>query len=94
MDLREVLRRPIVTEKSTLMQERQKYVFEVAPDANKVQVREAVELVFDVNVLDVNIIKVRPKPKRRGMHSYQTRLWKKAIVTLSQDSKIELFEGA
>jgi large subunit ribosomal protein L23 len=94
MDLREVLRRPIVTEKSTLMQERQKYVFEVAPDANKVQVREAVELVFDVNVLDVNIIKVRPKPKRRGMHTYKTRLWKKAVVTLSQNSKIELFEGA
>ncbi|PZC46070.1 MAG: large subunit ribosomal protein L23 [Chloroflexi bacterium] len=94
MDLREVLRRPIVTEKSTLLQEKQKYVFEVAPDANKVQVREAVELVFDVNVLDVNIIKVRPKPKRRGQHAYMTRMWKKAVVTLSQGSKIELFEGA
>ncbi len=94
MDLHEVLRRPVVTEKSTLMQDRQKYVFEVAPEANKVQIKEAVETVFSVSVIDVNVMKVRPKPKRRGAHRYQTRMWKKAIVTLTAESKIEFFEGA
>ena len=90
----EVLRRPVVTEKSTMLQEQGRYSFEVAPQANKKQVKEAVERAFRVKVRGVNMIHMRGKRKRRGPSWYNTRSWKKAVVTLRSGDKIELFEGA
>ncbi len=90
----EVLRRPLVTEKTTLLQERGKYVFEVATQANKVQVKEAVERAFDVKVVAVNIIKMRGERKRIGMNWRQLSGMKKAVVTLRQGETIQIFEGA
>ncbi len=90
----QVLRRPIVTEKSTLLQEQGKYVFEVALSANKAQVKEAVEEAFDVGVVAVNIINLHGKPKRFGNRRVKTKKAKKAIVTLSPGEKIQIFEGA
>jgi large subunit ribosomal protein L23 len=90
----EVLRRPVVTEKSTLLQEQEKYAFEVAPKANKQEVRAAVERAFDVSVSAVNIVRTRGKLKRRGSRLVPTRSWKKAIVTLKAGQKIDFFEGA
>ncbi len=90
-----VLRRPIVTEKSTLLQERSKYVFEIAPKANKVQVKEAVERAFDVKVLSVNITMNRGEMRRVGnVHRIKTPDLKKAVVTLRPGDTIQIFEGA
>ena len=89
-----MLVRPIVTEKSTLLQEQGKYVFEVLPIANKVMVREAVEQAYDVKVVGVNILKTRGKMKRYGPRRVRTRDRKKAVVTLKQGDRIQLFEGA
>ena len=90
----EVLRRPIVTEKSTMLAAQGKYVFEVMLKANKPQIREAVEKAFDVHVRAVNTAIVRGKVKRlgRGQPSRQPD-WKKAIVTLQPGDQIDLFEG-
>ena len=86
--------RPIVTEKSSAaFQDRGEYTFEVHPDANKTQVRQAVEEIFGVRVDDVRTVNVRSKPKRRGLTAGRTREWKKAIVQLHEDDSIELFEG-
>jgi len=89
-----ILRKPIVTEKSSLLQEQSKYVFEVSMTANKAQVKGAVQDAFGVNVIGVNIIKVHGKRKRYGPRQVKSRKYKKAIVTLIQGDKIELFEGA
>jgi len=93
MNLYEVIRRPLVTEKSTVLQESGKYVFEVARDANKKQIKEAVEKVFKVTVTSVNVINVRGERKRIGRNVVTTPQWKKAIVTLKSGDKIQLFEG-
>lgn len=93
MDIYEVIRRPVVTEKSTALQEQSKYVFEVAEAANKIQIKEAVETAFKVSVLDVNVMRVRGKWRRIGRGRGMTRSWKKAIVTLTSGQRIELFEG-
>jgi len=93
MDLYEVLRRPVVTEKNTLLSEQGKYTFEVAKNANKWQVKLAVEKAFKVNVKDVNIIWVPGKSRRVGRRRVQSSPWKKAIVSLRTGQKIELFEG-
>jgi large subunit ribosomal protein L23 len=90
----EVLVRPVVTEKSTLLQEQGKYVFEVLPSANKSMVREAVERAFDVNVVSVNMLKTRGKMKRFGPRQVRTRDIKKAVVTLKAGDRIQIFEGA
>jgi large subunit ribosomal protein L23 len=89
----EVLRRPVITEKSTALQVQSKYAFEVADRANKRQVKEAVEKAFKVNVVGVNIITVHGKTKRVGRHQVKTSSWKKALVTLQSGQKIEFFEG-
>ena len=89
----EVLRRPIITEKSTMLASKGKYVFEVATAANKPQIREAVELAFDVSVTSVNVMAVRGKTKRMGRGTGTTRAWKKAVVTVAAGDSIELFEG-
>lgn len=90
----EVLVRPVVTEKSTLLQERDKYVFEVLPVANKVMVREAVERAYNVKVVGVNILKSPGKTKRYGPRRVRTPDRKKAVVTLKQGDRIQIFEGA
>ncbi len=90
----EVLKRPVVTEKSTLLQERGKYAFEVDPSATKPQVKEAVEKVFNVNVIAVNIMNKVGKRKRYGPRWVDGKAWKKAIVTLKTGDKIQIFEGA
>jgi large subunit ribosomal protein L23 len=91
---REVLIAPVVSEKSYSMIESRKYSFRVHPDAHKTQIRQAVEELFDVKVARVNVIKVQPKPKRRGAFKGTRQGWKKAIVQLRAGDTIEIFEGA
>jgi len=88
-----VLRRPIITEKSTALAAQNKYVFEVEPRANKAQIKEAVEIAFGVRVKAVNTTNVRGKARRFGRRVTRLPDWKKAIVTLQPGDKIELFEG-
>ena len=85
--------RPVVSEKSYALLAANKYTFRIHPDANKTQVRSAVEEIFGVRVEDVRTVNVRSKPKRRGFTSGRTREWKKAVVQLHEDDSIELFEG-
>jgi large subunit ribosomal protein L23 len=94
MHVREVLQAPVVSEKSYELIESGKYSFRVHPDAHKTQVRQAVEELFDVKVVRVNISKVQPKPKRRGLHKGTRPGWKKAIVQLQEGQSIEIFQGA
>mgnify|MGYP006150233341 FL=1 len=94
MSLFDVLIRPIVTEKSTLLQERGKYIFEVQKSANKADVKAAVEKVFEVTVLDVNTMTIKGKSKRFGPRPVSKPNWKKAVVTLRLGDTIQLFEGA
>ena len=89
----EVLRRPLVTEKGTVLQEQNKYVFEVAIGANKPQVKQAVEKAFDVTVTSVNLMTVRGKNKRYGRAITKRPDWKKAVVTLKEGDTIQVFEG-
>jgi large subunit ribosomal protein L23 len=93
MHLYDVLRRPLVTEKNTTLQAQNKYAFEVAKEANKPQVKQAVEEAFRVKVTTVNMIIVPGKARRVGRRMVQTRPWKKAVVTLKSGDKIEFFEG-
>ena len=93
MNARSVVIKPIVSEKSYALLTAHKYTFRVHDDAHKTQVRQAVEEIFGVRVLDVRTMTVRPKPKRRGYTSGKTRAWKKAIVQLHPEDRIELFEG-
>ena len=94
MHLYEVLLRPIVTEKSMDLRENDKYTFEVALKANKRQVQEAVEKIFNVRVVDVRTMKVKGKNRRWGRTPYRTPDRKKAIVTLVEGDSITFFEGA
>jgi large subunit ribosomal protein L23 len=94
MHLYEVLRRPLITEKSTVLQAASKYAFEVTQDANKPQVKEAVEKAFKVEVIKVNIINMKGKSRRLGRRILPAHPWKKAIVTLKPGDSIEFFEGA
>ena len=80
----DIIIRPILTEKSHRLMNERKYVFEVNPLANKGQIKEAVEKIFNVKVEKVNVINVKPKPKRRGIFVGRSRKWKKAIVTLKE----------
>jgi len=93
MHLYEVLRRPLITEKSTDLQSLNKYAFEIADGANKPQVKQAIEAAFKVKVTGVNVVTMRGKAKRVGRRIIQTPDWKKAIVTLQAGDKIEFFEG-
>lgn len=99
MNAYQIILRPWVTEKATLLIEKNQYVFEVAVESNKIEIRKAVEEIFGVQVKAVNTLNVRGKLKRRrtrhGITEGVTKTRKKAIVTLTADSKrIELFEGA
>jgi large subunit ribosomal protein L23 len=90
----EVLIAPVVSEKSYGQIAQNRYTFKVHQDAHKTQVRQAVEELFDVKVLNVAIIKVPAKPKRRGQFRGIRPGWKKAVVQLKQGDSIEIFEGA
>jgi large subunit ribosomal protein L23 len=91
----EVLLAPVVSEKSyAQIESNNTYSFRIHPDAHKTQVRQAVEELFNVKVLRVNIAMVQSKPKRRGMHSGRKPGWKKAIVQLKPGDSIEIFQGA
>ena len=94
MSLFDVLIRPIVTEQSTLLQERGKDVFQVQKSANKADVKAAVEKVFEVTVLDVNTMVIKGKSKRFGPRPVSRPNWKKAVVTVQAGDTIQLFEGA
>jgi large subunit ribosomal protein L23 len=89
----DVLRRPVLTEKTDSLTERlNQYVFEVADGANKRQIREAVQSIFNVTVTDVHTLRLPGKGRRWGRHITKTPTWKKAVVTLAPGQKIEMFE--
>lgn len=94
MDARQIVRQPIISEKSYALIADNKYTFRVHPSAHKTQIRKAVEDIFNVRVVHVRTMRQKPKPKRRGWTSGHTRAWKKAIVELAPGERIELFEGA
>ena len=94
MDPRQVVIAPVVSEKSYSLIEDNKYSFRVHPRAHKTQIRQAVEELFDVKVESVNVLKVQPKPKRRGLSRGKKPGWKKAVVQLREGDRIEIFEGA
>ena len=94
MHASQVLLKPIVSEKSYEATTRGMYTFKVHPDAHRTQVRDAIEELFEVDVVKVNIVKVQPKPKRRGMFKGVKPGWKKAIVQLKPGQTIEVFQGA
>ncbi|MEM7606239.1 MAG: 50S ribosomal protein L23 [Myxococcota bacterium] len=93
MHLENIIKRPLImTEKgSNLRDEQNKYLFEVDVRANKVEIKEAVETLFDVTVTDVNTLVMRGKMKRMGRGYAKKHNWKKAIVTLSDDDSIDFF---
>ena len=90
----QVLISPVVSEKSYGQIVQNRYTFKVHADAHKTQIRQAVEQLFDVTVVNVNVVKVQPKPKRRGLTRGVKPGWKKAIVQLKPGDSIEIFEGA
>ena len=94
-DPRDIIIKPLVTEKANdQIGTMRKYAFAVAKNANKVEIRDAIERIFKVDVISVRTIRVPGKPKRVGRSSGMTPSWKKAIVTLREDQSIPLFEGA
>ncbi len=93
MHLYQVLRRPLVTEKNTELQVQGKYAFEVASEANKHQIKQAVEKAFKVEVTAVNVMTVPGKTRRIGRRQVLTQSWKKAIVTLKPGDSIKFFES-
>lgn len=93
MDPRDIIIRPIVTEKTTGLLADNQYTFEVALDANKHQIRDAVEKIFKVRVVSVNTMRQRGKVRRMGRYEGRRPDRKKAIVTLAEGDRIEIFEG-
>ena len=93
MDPSQVIIRPVVSEKSYVLASADKYTFRVHPDAHKTQIRQAVEQLFDVTVVDVRTMSVKSKPKRRGYTSGKTRTWKKAIVQIKPGQTIPIFQS-
>lgn len=93
MEARDILIRPIVTEKSTALMEQGKYTFCVPLAATKIQIRQAVEQIFKVKVQAVNTMRYEGKLKRMGRTQGRRSDWKKAVVTLKPGEAIELFEG-
>ncbi len=92
-DARQVVRKVLITEKGTVLRETQnQYFFEVARDANKIDIKRAIETIFSVKVDSVRTMQLRGKVKRQGRWVGKRNDWKKAIVTLKPDQKIELFE--
>jgi len=90
----EVLRKPLITEKGTVLQAQGKYVFEVDDDATKSQIKQAVEKAFKVTVSGVNVITMPGSQRVMGRRKFYTQPWKKAIVTLKPGDKIDIFQEA
>lgn len=94
MNARDIILAPVITEKSVSVLGEKKYTFRVADNANKIQIADAVEEIFGVKVAKVNTISMKGKKRRMGRFEGYTSDWKKAIVTLTEDSKtIEFFDG-
>ncbi len=93
MDHSQIIIRPVVSEKSYVLAAAGKYTFRVHPDAHKTQIRQAIESLFDVGVLEVRTMSVKSKPKRRGQIQGRTRSWKKAIVQVRPGDSIPIFQG-
>jgi len=93
MDHSQVVIRPVVSEKSYVLASTGKYTFRVHPDAHKTQIRQAIEALFDVSVLEVRTMSVKSKPKRRGAIQGRTRTWKKAMVQIGPGESIPIFQG-
>ena len=94
MNVRDIILAPVITEKSVAALSEKKYTFRVADGANKIEIAKAVEEIFGVKVAKVNTISMKGKYRRMGRHEGYTSDWKKAVVTLTEDSKtIEFFDG-
>jgi large subunit ribosomal protein L23 len=93
MEHSQVIIRPVVSEKSYVLSAAGKYTFRVHPDAHKTHIRQAVQALFGVHVVDVRTAHVKPKPKRRGGVSGRTRAWKKAVVQVRAGESIPIFQG-
>jgi large subunit ribosomal protein L23 len=93
MDVGQVIIRPVVSEKSYALATVGKYTFRVHPDAHKTQIKQAIEQLFDVRVVNVATASVPSKPKRRGYTAGRTRAWKKAVIQLQQGDTIPIFQG-
>jgi large subunit ribosomal protein L23 len=93
MDHSQVIIRPVVSEKSYTLATAGKYTFRVHPDAHKTQIKQAVEFLFNVGVLEVRTSSVPSKPKRRGYTAGRTRAWKKAVVQVRDGDSIPIFQG-
>ena len=93
MDASQVIIRPVVSEKSYVLATANKYTFRVHPAAHKTQIKQAVEGLFEVTVLDVRTASVPSKPKRRGYTAGRTREWKKAVVQVREGETIPIFQG-
>ena len=93
MDHSQVIIRPVVSEKSYALATVGKYTFRVHPDAHKTQIKQAVEALFGVGVLEVRTASVPSKPKRRGYTAGRTRAWKKAVVQVREGESIPIFQG-
>lgn len=93
MDAREILKRPLLTEKATIGRETaNEYAFEVARAANKIEIKSAIERLFKVNVTKVRTINMDGKVKRMGVHQGRRAAWKKALVTLAEGQTLEIYE--
>jgi large subunit ribosomal protein L23 len=93
MEPSQILIRPVVSEKSYVLSAANRYTFRVHADAHKTQIRQAVEELFGVHVIDVRTLRVKSKPKRRGTARGRTRKWKKAIVQVRAGETIPIFQG-
>lgn len=93
MEHSQVLIRPVISEKSYVLSAAGKYTFRVHPDAHKTEIRQAVEALFEVHVVEVRTASVKSKPKRRGVTRGRTRMWKKAIVQVRSGETIPIFQG-
>jgi len=91
MDKFQIIKRPVVSEKSAKLASDRKYTFEVDKNANKIQIKDAIEEIFDVKVAKVNVINTRPKAKRVGQYSGFTAAVSKAVVTLEKGYKIDIY---
>jgi large subunit ribosomal protein L23 len=93
MEHTQVIIRPVVSEKTYVLSAADRYTFRVHQDAHKTHIRQAVEALFDVHVIEVRTMSVKSKPKRRGSTTGRTRTWKKAIVQIAPGESIPIFQG-
>ena len=92
-EARDIILKPVVTEKAVDLMQENKYAFKVRNDANKIEIKQAIEEIFKVKVVSVNTLRVHGKTKRMGRYEGKTSEWKKAIVQLREGDTIEVFEG-